>query len=367
MQQVSLPVNFKNMKNTYKVLGLMSGTSLDGLDLAFCVFTAHDKGWQYKIETATTIRYPAAWATKLRQAHHLAGEDLVALDFAYGNFIGKVCAEFLSAHRKKADFIASHGHTVFHQPSSGFTYQLGNGNAIHAQTGLPVVYDFRSLDVLLGGEGAPLVPAGDKILFADYDICLNLGGIANLSMDVKRERIAFDVCFCNMPLNYLMTGKRKAYDEGGALASTGEVNSPLLKKLTKVYDRLRTKRPSLGRELFEQHLQPLLDNKQLSLEDRLRTMVESTAQEIAGAIRAKKKPTVLCTGGGAFNRFLISRMLEHCADEASLILPEEDVIKFKEAMVFAFLGVLRVRDEVNCFKSVTGAAKNSSGGVLVGF
>lgn len=355
-------------KEKYKVIGLMSGTSLDGLDIAYCTFSNSEEGWNFKIEKAQTIKYPSSWINKLSQAHQLTGEQLIELDVAYGHYLGKVTKEFLSLNKLKADFIASHGHTIFHQPKKGFTYQLGNGNALYAATGTPIVYDFRTLDIVLGGEGAPLVPAGDKFLFQEYDVCLNLGGIANLSTDVKKQRIAYDICFTNMGLNYLASLAGKKYDKDGTLASEGEVNQALLNNLNKIYKRFHNKRPSLGRELFEQHILPLLSNKKISLEDRLRTFTESSAQEIINAIVTHKKGVkVLCTGGGAFNSFLISRMLEIGGDDVTLIIPEDEIVKFKEALVFAFLGLLRVRDEINCLKSVTGASRDSSGGILAGF
>jgi len=354
-------------KSNFKVLGLMSGTSLDGLDLAFCKFTRKASGWTYSIEQAEVKRYPAAWKQKLSQAQLLSGQELLALDVDYGRFLGQACRDFVSKYSVKPDFIASHGHTVFHQPDRGFTFQLGNGNALYAASGIRVIHDFRSLDVTLGGQGAPLVPAGDRFLFNDYGICLNLGGIANLSMDIKKKRVAYDVCFCNMGLNYLMEKTGASYDKDGALAESGEINTTLLKQLDKVYAGLRNKRPSLGREIFEHRIQPLLDNEKIPLADRLRTSVESSAQEIAIAIKGVANTEVLCTGGGVFNAFFMTRLLEHAADHAMLIRPDDTVVKFKEALVFAFLGVLRARGEVNCLKSVTGASKDCSGGILVGF
>jgi anhydro-N-acetylmuramic acid kinase len=347
---------------------MMSGTSLDGLDVASCTFKKIKSGWEYAIEKAITIKYPAGWITKLSNAHHLSGEELLTLDAAYGKYLGDICTKFIALHKLKVDFIASHGHTIFHQPVKGFTFQLGNGNAIHAATGLPVISDFRSLDVALGGEGAPLVPAGDKYLFQEYDVCLNLGGIANLSMDVKGTRLAFDICFCNMGLNYLACQAGKTYDAEGRMANTGELNTSMLNRLRKIYSTIELKRPSLGREFFEKQIQPLLDQKNISLPDRLRTFTESIAVEIIRSILpVKKNPSILCTGGGAFNSFLISRMLDHVGDDASLIIPEENVLKFKEALVFAFLGVLRLNKEINCLKSVTRASRDSSVGIMIGF
>lgn len=355
-------------KNNYKVIGLMSGTSLDGLDVAYCTFKKNDTGWRYEIINAITVKYSQAWIEKLSNAHRCSGEELIALDILYGKYLGKVCADFIKKHKLKVDFIASHGHTVFHQPKKGFTFQLGNGQALQIASNAPVVFDFRSMDVLLGGEGAPLVPAGDKFLFSEYEVCLNLGGIANLSMEVKGKRLAFDICFMNMGLNYLSLQVGKKYDAGGAMAEDGTLNIPLAKALAKVYSQLRKNRPSLGREIFEKQIKPLLDQKKIPLPDRLRTFTESCAVEIANVICSTKgKAKVLCTGGGAFNSFFISHLLELCDDQATLIIPENEIIKFKEAIVFSFLGVLRTRGEVNCLKSVTGALRDSSTGVLLGF
>ena len=355
------------MKSRYKVIGLMSGTSMDGLDIAYCVFQKLKSGWKYTIEQSTTVKYPAQWLSRLSQAHTLGGQDLMALDAAYGAYLGKMTRSFMEAKGLKADFIASHGHTVFHQPAKGFTTQIGNGYSLNAASGLPVVYDFRMQDVALGGEGAPLVPTGDKFLFHEYDVCLNLGGIANLSMDVKGKRQAFDVCFCNMGLNYLAAEASKKFDKNGAMASDGKVNPDLLKALTRVNAKSRSKRPSLGREIFEDHVKKLLDDKTIALEDRLCTFTESAAIEICEAISIRRGARVLCTGGGAFNSYLMTRMLYIGGDDITFILPDVDVIKFKEAMVFAFLGVLRVRNEVNVLKSVTRAARDTSSGTMVGF
>lgn len=355
-------------KEKYRVLGLMSGTSLDGLDIACCSFWKNDGQWNFKIENATTIRYNQTWRTKLETAPTLSGEELIALDFSYGNFLGSACATFIAKQKIKVDFIASHGHTIFHQPGRGFTFQIGNGNAIHAVTGLPVVFDFRSLDVLNGGQGAPLVPIGDKLLFHQYDVCLNLGGIANISLEQKGDRIAFDVCFANMALNLLAEKVGEAYDKNGQLSSKGEVNPTLLKKLSGVYKQLAKKRPSLGREIFESKLKPLLHGSRKDIPNLLSTCTESIAIEIVNAIRSfKKAGSVLCTGGGAFNSFLLSRMLEHGGDDITFVVPDEEIVKFKEALIFAFLGVLRIRDENNCLKTVTKARKDSSAGILVGF
>lgn len=355
-------------KEKYQVIGLMSGTSLDGLDLAHCTFIKRDQKWTFKINAATTIAYSAAWRKKLSQAHLSDGAKLIQTHVEFGHYLGSACKEFTVKNKLKADFIASHGHTVFHQPQNGFTCQIGDGNAIHAVTGIPVVYDFRSLDVIRGGQGAPLVPAGDHHLFSEYDVCLNLGGIANLSTIVHKQRVAYDICFANMGLNLLAQDKGKTFDKNGAMAASGEVDKMLLRKITGVYNRLRKRRPSLGREVFETEIQPLLIKDSISTEDKLATFTETIALEVVRAIKSdRKKTTVLCTGGGAFNSFLLSRFLHHGEDDMTFVVADDDIVKFKEALVFAFLGVLRIRDEANCLRSVTGASQNSSSGILVGF
>ncbi len=355
-------------KQKYRVIGLMSGTSLDGLDIAYCTFRQTKNGWNYEIEKATTLKYPATWNESLSNAHSLSGAELLALHASYGQWLGNVTRTFIDKNKLKVDFIASHGHTIFHQPDKKFTFQLGAGNAIHAASELPVVYDFRALDVSLNGQGAPLVPIGDKLLFTEYDVCLNLGGIANLSVDIKKKRIAYDICFMNMGLNYLAGKAGKSFDDGGAMAESGEVNKTMLQRLDKVYSKWRNKRPSLAREHFEEYLLPILNDGAVSLKDRMRTSVESSAKEIALAIReSAKNPKVLCTGGGALNSFFISTLLDACGDDAYLIVPDRSVINFKEALVFAFLGTLRVRNEVNSLHTVTGATRSTSSGVMVGF
>lgn len=346
----------------------MSGTSLDGLDIACCSFIKKETGWQYTIDAASTIRYSSSLKKKLGSAHTLSGERLISLHHEYGQYLGEQVKKFMLTHAlRKVDFIASHGHTIFHQPDNGFTFQLGDGNALYAAVNIPVIFDFRSLDVAKGGQGAPLVPIGDHLLFHTHDVCLNLGGIANLSREVNSKRIAFDICFANMGLNYLMQKINKEFDKDGALTAQGEVNRKLLSSLNKRYNSFRIKRPSLGREDFEKFIQPLLDNDHIDLKDRLRTFTESIALEIASAIGKSKTQSILLTGGGTLNSFLLYRLVECCGDENMLVVPEEEVIKFKEALVFAFLGVLRFRNETNTLKSVTRAISNSSSGVMIGF
>lgn len=350
----------------YRVLGLMSGTSLDGLDLALVEFTA-GKRWTFDLLKGATYAYDRKWEKILDTAHTLSGNDLIERHAAYGRYLGERCVSFLQkAKPDRIDLIASHGHTIFHQPEKGITFQLGDGAALHAVTGIPVVSDFRSLDVSLGGEGAPLVPLGDRLLFPSYDVCLNLGGIANLSMEVKGIRTAFDICFCNMALNYLMKEKGESFDRDGRQASQGAVNQVLLKEIQQAYRGVRKKRASLGREFFEKALKPLLNNRSIPHQDRLRTVCESVAFELKNALPVGKKLQILATGGGALNRFLISSLRTHLNGNAMIVLPSREIIDYKEAIIFAFLGLLRIRNEINVLRSVTRARRDSSSGVISG-
>lgn len=354
-------------QNKFKALGLMSGTSLDGLDLACVELTFKNPHWSFEILAAETIKYSLPWQKKLSTAHLLPSAHLLALDADYGRYLGQCCTSFISKNKLKSiGLIASHGHTIFHQPNRGFTFQLGNGNALHALTGIPVVCDFRSLDVASGGQGAPLVPVGDKILFAAYDICLNLGGIANLSFERKEKRVAYDICFANMGLNYLSQKFGRPFDRNGEMAKSGKINKELLSQLNSIYSRMHSKRPSLGREGFEEKIQPLLSREHIPVSDRLRTFCESIANEIKLSIPPEKSMKLLATGGGAHNKFLIELLQEKLRNCADVVVPEKKIVDFKEAIVFALLGVLRLRGEINCLKSVTGATHDSCAGVLVG-
>ncbi len=344
----------------------MSGTSLDGLDVVYCQFEKK-KTWTFRILAGRTYPYSSQWKSKLSTAHNLPGGLLMELHAGYGAYIGGACRDFVNKYKLgKVDFIASHGHTVFHQPEKRFTFQLGDGSSIHAASGWPVIYDFRSLDVALGGEGAPLVPIGDKILFSEYDVCLNLGGIANLSMDSQGTRRAFDICFCNLGMNHLAELSGLTFDKGGRMAGMGNIHPAMLEELHDVYKPLRRSRPSIGRERFEQEMLPILNNSQVAVKDRMRTMAESISQEILHAMPSiQKGSSMLVTGGGALNTFLVSLISGKLSGKVEVVLPDRKIIDFKEALVFAFLGVLRMRGEVNTLKSVTHARLDSSGGCLI--
>lgn len=346
----------------YKVIGLMSGTSLDGVDIAFCKFVLKNKRWTYTIVEAETIPYTSAWKKALLNLERTDALTFQQLHIDYGFYLGKLVSEFIKKHHLKADLVSSHGHTIFHQPQKKLTVQIGSGSAIAAACGLPVVCDFRSLDVALGGQGAPLVPIGDKLLFAEYDLCLNLGGFANISYQYKKERIAFDICPVNIVMNAICVTLGKEYDNKGELAKKGKINEALLNKLNQLaFYQLPANSPkSLGKEWVIKNIDPLIKKFNLSPSDVLRTFCEHIAIQIAKAINDKKSGKMIVTGGGTFNTFLMERIKKHSVHQ--IIVPAKKTIEFKEALIFAFLGVLRMRNEVNCLKSVTGAKHDNVGG-----
>lgn len=357
----------------YRVIGLMSGTSLDGLDIAYCEFEKK-KNWKYKIRYAETIKYNKKWKAKLSGASRLKKAQLTALDKDYGRFIGHEAMKFIKSKDLSIDFISSHGHTVFHDPKKKITLQIGDGGQIASISKAPVVCDFRSGDVALGGQGAPLVPIVDKILFSNYTFCLNLGGFANISYtspltpllkEREGKRIAYDICPVNIVLNDLAAEFGKEFDRGGKIASQGKLNAAFLKKLNALrFYKLKSPK-SLGREWVEKVFLPLLHSFKIPVPDKLRTVVEHVGMQIAAGVIVHPQnppPSLLVTGGGAYNQFLVDRISFHA--NAKIILPDDKTIQFKEAMAFALLGVLRMRKEINILKSVTGAKKDSSGGKI---
>ena len=345
--------------NTYKVLGLMSGTSLDGLDLAFCEFE-EGKEWKFKIVEAETINYSEHFIQLL-----LASEKATAIEYfynevEYSRFTAQCCTSFIRKHGLVPDLISAHGHTIFHQPKKGITKQMLDGSIVAATTNITTVCGFRNNDVALGGQGAPLVPIGDALLMGNYDCCLNLGGIANISYQEKNKRLAFDVCPANMGLNYLASKVELEYDKDGALAKSGKIDETLLKDLNSLLFYQTAPPKSLGKEWFVEYFKPMIDSEKIKLVDIMCTVVEHIAVQIAKV--STKNKSMLVTGGGAFNGYLMGRIKANTNTE--IILPDKRLINFKEAMIFAFLGLLKFKGQINSLSSVTGAKKDSSGGVI---
>lgn len=360
------------MINSYTLLGAMSGTSLDGLDLACCHFNLGSDGkWAYTILAAETIPYDEAWHQRLSGLMQTDALTFVKTDRALGKWMGEQVRSFMDRQHVQPQAVASHGHTVFHQPEEGLTVQIGQGFSMMVASGIPVINDFRSLDVALGGHGAPLVPLGDALLFSDYAYCLNLGGIANISATKEGSRIAYDICPANGVLNYLARRLGQAYDPDGSIAAGGQLLPGLLHHLNALPYYAQQPPKSLGYEWVEAEALPLIASTEAPVADLLYTVCEHIAQQIALSVSRLRSPGVsareqlLATGGGAFNRHLMNRIDQHLAPfGVEVILPDAQTISFKEALIFAFLGALRLRGEPNCLQSVTGAASDSSGGVI---
>ena len=349
----------------------MSGTSLDGVDMAFCRFSLNGLHSKFKILNAETITYPNEWKNRLQELHNADAVTFVKTNVELGKHFGLLLRNFISKNKIKPVLISSHGHTVFHQPERGFTSQIGDGAQIAAITNVETVCDFRSKDVALGGQGAPLVPVGDRLLFPGYDFCLNLGGIANISFEWKKKRIAFDICPVNMALNKLASEAKLNFDKDGMLASRGNVNKKLLDKLNHLKFYKLPFPKSIGKEWYLKNCEPIISDTSVSLNDRLRTFCEHIAIQIAAVIKNNSASIkkMLVTGGGAHNKFLIQCIEEKLKENeqsknVKVEIPAKEIIDFKEALIFAFLGVLRARNEINVLNSVTGASINNIGGTI---
>ncbi|MFJ1328795.1 anhydro-N-acetylmuramic acid kinase [Capnocytophaga canimorsus] len=352
----------------YKIIGLMSGTSLDGLDIAFCHFKKENEQWFFDIEAAKSISYDQNMRESLKNAVHLSAEQLLRLHNQYGKWLGEQTQLFISEKKINPQAIASHGHTVFHQPQNGFTLQIGSGQHLSNVVQLPVICDFRVGDVALGGQGAPLVPIGDQLLFAEFDFCLNLGGISNISFEKEGKRIAYDIGIANMILNHLCRKIGKNYDHNGNLAKNGKLLPTLLERLNKLPYYQTDYPKSTGFEWFSKEILPIVESIDAKVEDLLYTAVHHICEQIKINVEKHlspfKKQKLLITGGGALNTFLIETLKEKLDKQIEIIVPEKQIIEFKEALIFAFMGVLRLENQINILSSVTGARKDSCGGIL---
>ena len=347
------------------IIGLMSGSSLDGIDLVDVDFW-NDGKWHFEIIAKDNYDYDDEWKRRLSDAFYYDDNQLKTIDYQYGTFLGHVTRQFIDKYNLHPEIVASHGHTIFHRPQEHYTLQIGDGQALANECSVTVINDFRTEDVQKGGQGAPLVPIGDKLLFSDYPICLNIGGIANVSYDVDGQRIAYDICIANQALNYLSNRLSLPYDKDGNIARSGNVDNQLLTTLNSHQFYSQNYPKSLGREFFEDNIKPLLEKRD-DVADIMATFVEHIAIQIGNSINNSTVETchgaslqMLITGGGAKNKYLVERIQAHTKHQ--VIVPSDDIIDYKEALVFAFLGLLRSRNEINVLKSVTGAESDSSSG-----
>lgn len=349
-----------NFKQKYHVIGVMSGTSLDGLDIVKCVFEKKSK-WQFYVEKAYTVKYSKRWKKTLKYLHLKKNTEIQKTHFSYGKFIAEEITKFIKKYNLHAEIISSHGHTIFHNPKKKLTLQIGCGRTIAQLTKKTTITDFRSLDVKLGGQGAPLVPIGDLLLFGKYKYCLNIGGFANVSVKTEDNITAYDICPVNFILNHFSNKIGKDFDFNGDIAKEGKLNSDLLRNLNSLSFYKKFTPKSLSREWVERKIFPLI-NSNISVPDYLHTFCEHIGFQIGSYLKNKE---TLITGGGAFNSFLIQKILTY--SNSKLIIPDKTTVDFKEAIIFGLLGILRLRNEINSLSTVTGASRDSSGGKIFNY
>jgi anhydro-N-acetylmuramic acid kinase len=350
-------------KEKYNVIGVMSGTSLDGIDLAHLIFSIHNDKWGFEILESETISYSSEWINLLKNAVSFSDKELADLDRNYTQLLGNTILEFISKYKiENLDAVCSHGHTILHQPEKGITLQIGNLPEIEKICNQKIVCDFRVQDVRLGGQGAPLVPIGDRILFSEYEYCLNLGGFSNVSFELNGQRVAFDISPVNTVLNYYATLFGFEYDNKGQISRTGKNNTELLSELNSLDYYKKNFPKSLGIEFVKNIILPIIEKYSISNQDKLASFTEHIAMQLALAL-PNKKTSLFITGGGAYNDYLIERIACHLP-EMEIIIPSKKSIEYKEALLFGLLGVLKLRDEINVLKSYTGAKKDHSSGII---
>ena len=347
------------MKDKYKVVGIMSGTSLDGLDFVLVEFFKETK-WYFKLISSSTHTYPKKIYEKLKHSSSLHMNDIKILDQFYTIYLSKQIIKFLDKNNiHEIDFISSHGHTVLHQPNSGITYQIGNLPILAKLINKKVICDFRHKDVQMGGQGAPLVPVGETKLFHQLNTFINLGGFANITLKNEKKIVAYDICPANLILNSLANKLNRPYDKDGELARKGRLIPELERKLNNLKFFKQKPPKSLGIEWVKENIIPIFEiYHRNSINDILNTYTIFIAKQISHSLRGRKE--ALVTGGGTYNSFLIEQIKKRTS--CIISIPEQKIINFKEAIIFAFLGVLRDQNKINCFASVTGAKINHSSG-----
>ncbi len=342
------------MQTKYNIIGVMSGTSLDGVDLAHIKFDIIDGKWNFQLFECETIAYSDDWIKTLKNGLEFNESELFKLNKSYSLLLSEIINIFINKNKIIAiDAVCSHGHTILHQPENGLTLQIGNLPEIATLINQKVVCDFRVQDVLLGGQGAPLVPIGDQILFADYDYCLNLGGFSNISFNQNNIRFAFDISPVNTVLNFYANQFGFDYDDKGIISKTGNVNIKLLDELNAIEFYQKNHPKSLGLEFVKTIILPIIESYPIEAKDKMRTFIEHIAQQISLTL-PEKNARMLISGGGAYNDFLIEQM-KIKMPEIEIIIPDKKIIEYKEALIFGLLGVLRLRNEINILSAVTGA------------
>jgi len=354
------------IQEKFNIIGVMSGTSLDGIDLAHLKFEIINGKWNFQILECETIGYSQKWIDQLKIAVGFSELELLKLNTDYTFLLGSIISDFIGKYKiENIDAVCSHGHTILHQPQNGVTLQIGNLPEIAILCNQKVVCNFRVQDVELGGQGAPLVPIGDQILFSDYDYCLNLGGFSNISFEENGNRIAFDISPVNTVLNFYANQLGLDYDDKGKNSRTGNINLELLNELNRLDFYKKNYPKSLGFEFVKETILPLIESYPIAIEDKMNTFTEHIAIQIA-LVLPKKENNLFITGGGAYNDFMIERVQFHLP-ETKIVIPERKIIEFKEALIFGLLGVLKLRNEINILSSVTSAKIDHSSGEIYDF
>ncbi|MEE1896701.1 anhydro-N-acetylmuramic acid kinase [Flavobacterium rakeshii] len=354
------------IRENYNVLGVMSGTSLDGVDLAHIIFNCQKGVWSYNVIECQTVAYSNEWVGRLKEAVGYTKEMLEKLNDEYTLLLSGIIKTFIEDNAIKGlDAVCSHGHTILHQPQNGFTLQIGNKQELAKNIGITIVCDFRVQDVEMGGQGAPLVPIGDRLLFSDYSYCLNLGGFSNISFEDNGKRVAFDICAVNTVLNYYAGKLGLPYDNGGKIAAKGKMVIEMYAELNELEFYKKSYPKSLGFEYVKEVLLLLIEKYDAQVQDVLHTFTMHVAKQVADVINALPPGKLLVTGGGAYNVFLLNCMQELMPD-TTIVVPDDKTIQYKEALIFGLLGVLKLRGEVNVLSSVTGAVGDHSSGVVFG-
>lgn len=355
-------------RNVYRVIATMSGSSLDGLDIAYAHIQL-DPEPAFRIVAADTFAYTDAELQVLRTVSRTGTHA----DDQTDQWFGAVSAAYISAFLRQlgyppVDLVASHGHTTLHKPSLGISQQIGDPQVMANALRLPVIARFRQADVDAGGQGAPLVPLCDQLFFSEYDACLNIGGIANISFETPQGRVGFDICGANQILNFFAEQAGWPYDAEGEMAAAGEMDPALFDQLNAVPFLAAPYPKSLDNHFVHRAFIEPLQRAPLMLNDKLATAAHHIAYQIARVIeqqpgrRALADYRLLVTGGGAFNRHLIRLIRDHARIQVQL--PDTIIIQYKEALAMALMGVLRFQNRSNFLPSVTGASAAVSGGVI---
>ena len=351
-------------------IGMMSGTSLDGVDLAYCEFSLDDGEWSYRLLRAETIPLSEKWKARLAHLDQVDARTYARTHVYWGRELGLMARFFISRYGLDPQFVACHGQTIFHEPDKNYTAQIGDGETMVAFLNCPLVTNLRNKDVALGGQGAPLVPFGERMLWPEAKWFLNLGGIANLSrISANGDSLAYDVTAANMALNWLARNldPPRYFDRDGEVAASGSLDPELLARLNGLpyFDAPPPK--SLGTEWFEAAVLPLLRDDSIPVADRMHTYVHHLTGQVARDMErfGAQGGALLVTGGGAHNTFLMQE-LRTALSPLGVEVPhlEAEVIDQKEAIVFAFLGLQVLLGQTNTLAGVTGASQTVTGGSI---